>query len=140
MEIDYCVVKDAAEHSKEMEETITREANQRPIIVFVNKKNQVGKLKTLCATLDIPFFSATSDTEMATTLGVIGNLERGLVAALDSYGRGIDIRFKVDSFVLIGFLPERLEAVKQMSGRSSRTMKKHFSKLVCIDKLLLSGR
>ena len=51
---------------------------------------------------------------------------------MKEYGRGADIRFKVDSFVVIGFLPSMYDSVLQMTGRSSRTMGNHRSKLIAI--------
>ena len=77
---------------------------------------------------------------MTIALSVIGTLSRGLIAASDVYGRGIDMRFKIDSFVLISFMPKRLAYVHQMMGRSSRTMGKNYCKLVCVDKILTNDR
>ena len=67
------------------------------------------------------------------------NLKKGVVAALERFGRGTDISFKVDSYVLIGYKPARLDIVRQMAGRSSRSMGRHMSKVICSDKTLTSG-
>ena len=61
-----------------------------------------------------------------------------MVAAVKEYGRGADIRFKVDSFVVIAFLPTMYDNVLQMTGRSSRTMGNHKSKLIAIHEKHLS--
>ena len=65
-------------------------------------------------------------------MNMIRQQDRGVVAAVKEYGRGADIRFKVDSFVVIAFLPTMYDNVLQITGRSSRTMGSHKSKLIAI--------
>jgi len=69
-------------------------------------------------------------------MSVIRHNTSGVVITLAQYGRGADIRFKKDSFVIIGYIPVRLDIVSQMIGRSSRTMKIHQGKLIGVDKHL----
>ena len=40
------------------------------------------------------------------------------------------------ALLIIGYLPLRMESVRQMAGRSSRSMGRHRCKLVCCDSLL----
>ena len=71
-------------------------------------------------------------------MSLIRQQDKGVVATLREYGRGADIRFKVDSLVLIGFLPLMFDSVLQMTGRASRTMGNHRSKLIAIHQTLPS--
>ena len=71
-------------------------------------------------------------------MSTIRHKDRGVVGALDYYGRGADIRFRLDSFVIIGFLPQKYDYVRQMIGRSSRTLGQHFAKLIAYDKKIPS--
>jgi len=57
---------------------------------------------------------------MTDAMTVIRGMTNCVVATLQPYGHGVDIRFKMDSVVVIGFLPSRMELVLQMAGRSSR--------------------
>lgn len=59
--------------------------------------------------------------------------DKGVVATLSRYGRGADIRFKTDSFVIIGFAPKSMDQVVQMTGRSSRKMGTHESMVMAVD-------
>ena len=43
-------------------------------------------------------------------------MDKGVVAALDQYGRGTDIRFNVDCTVVVGFTPTRMEEVRQIAA------------------------
>lgn len=49
--------------------------------------------------------------------------EKGLIVMDRKYGRGADVRFKVDSYVLVTFAPKNEIELSQYAGRSSRTMK-----------------
>lgn len=71
-------------------------------------------------------------------MSVIRQKDKGVVATLGSYGRGVDIRFAVDSLVIIGFIPDRLDNVRQMAGRSSRTLGVHSSRLIAQHTFLTS--
>ena len=62
------------------------------------------------------------------------------MATLEKYGRGTDISFQVDSFVLIAYRPPRKDVARQMLGRSSRRMGGHVGKVLFIDKLLATER
>ena len=62
---------------------------------------------------------------MIDAITVIRRMTTGDVATLPPYGRGVDIRFKTDSVVVIGFLPSRMEQVRQMAGRISRSLGRH---------------
>ena len=137
-DLRYCVVKTKEDFDNEMRTTIIEESKARPVIVFLDYANKAHKIQYIAKEIGVPFFKATNDTEILVTLSVIENQSHGIVAVTEAYARGTDIRFSQDSFVLIGFLPERLAVVHQMMGRSSRTMGRHRCKLVCTDKILTS--
>ena len=52
--------------------------------------------------------------------------ESGLIVMDRKHGRGADVRFKKDSYVLVTFQPENEVELNQYAGRSSRTMKQHY--------------
>ena len=81
----------------------------------------------------------TEDHKLEGVLSLIRGRDKGVVGALEVYGRGADIRFKKDSFVIIGFLPVTKDKMRQMVGRSSRTFGNHKSKLIAVHKTLTSG-
>ena len=60
----------------------------------------------------------------------ISHKKRGVLVVLYMYGRGSDIRFAVDSLVIIGFTPNRLDQVLQMTGRRSLMLNSHRSILI----------
>lgn len=106
---------------------------EQPVIVFFETKQMVTKLVKFCKANKLLAFSATDDMQLSQMMGAIRHQEKGVVATLKAYGRGADIRFEKDSFVVIGFTPKRMDEVKQMTGRSSRTMKTHMSKVIVVD-------
>ena len=75
---------------------------------------------------------------MSAALSVIKRM-KGCFFTLPEYGRSVDIRFGMDSLVLIGYLPKRLEIVKKRVGRSSRTMPVHHCKFFGIDPVLIDS-
>ena len=64
---------------------------------------------------------------------IIRHLDRGIVIAGRDFGRGSDIRFSVDSHVIVSFTPISTEELNQLSGRSSRTMKTHHCDVIIHD-------
>ena len=132
--IEYQVLKDKEAHWKAIKEAVEAKWRDKPIIVFFQHKNKIKELKKFCDTHkpNIPFYSAENDPQIVRMMSEIRPLDRGVVATIGEYGRGLDIRLKVDSFVVIGFLPSRYDNVLQMSGRSSRSQGNHKSKLIAI--------
>ena len=116
-----------------MESVIRGEFETNPLIVYVDSKVKANRVKQICNANNVPHWSILDDNQLERTLGIVSGQSKGLICALPKYGRGCDIRFKEDSRVVIGYKPERLETVKQMTGRSSRKMKSHHGILICID-------
>ena len=77
-----------------------------PILIFFDTKTKVTLAKKICSEMKIDFYSAVTDQELETLKTVIKGKDRGVVATLAYYGRGTDIRFKDDSYVIIGFTPK----------------------------------
>lgn len=95
---------------------------EKPVIVFLDTKTKANRLKKFCSAKSLQFDAITEDLALEPTMSVIRNNNTGVVAALGVYGRGADIRFRVDSHVIVAFIPHRLDILTQMVGRSSRTM------------------
>ena len=76
------------------------------------------------------------DKQLNALIAMIRNMDRGIIVAMDKYGRGTDLRFVTDSHVIINFKPKTLDRVYQMAGRSSRKMKIHMATLICEDPIL----
>ena len=132
--VQYEVVKDEDAYLFSIEQIILEKMEKSPVIVFVDFKNKIGKISKLCAEIGAQFESAKDSDELRLLRGTMRSMDRGVIATLDEFGRGVDLRCKVDSFVIIGFLPKMMNEVTQMTGRGSRTMKISHSKIICIDK------
>ena len=92
------------------------------MIAFFSTKTSIKRLRKFCESISIEFDSISDDQQLLDVMSTIRHKDRGVVGALDYYGRGADIRFRLDSFVIIGFLPQKYDYVRQMIGRSSRTL------------------
>ena len=55
--------------------------------------------------MDVKYRDADNDDSLEQLMDSIRDDETGVVATLGSYGRGMDIRFGKDSFVIIGYIP-----------------------------------
>ena len=104
---------------------ITEKAENCPIIFFVDKKNKIDKIKLLCQIKSIAFYQIREDHQVKSIRACIRHLSKGVFVALEKYGRGTDLRFDRNSYVVIAFSPDRMDHVQQMIGRSSRTMEAH---------------
>ena len=91
----------------------------------------MNMVKGICDAQKIPLFPAAKDKDLIDAITVIRRMTTGDVATLPPYGRGVDIRFKTDSVVVIGFLPSRMEQVRQMAGRISRSLCRDRFLIVC---------
>ena len=131
LDAEYHVCPNKSDYSAKLAESITTEAANGPVVVFLDTKKAIKSLKEVASACEIPFYPVTTDVEMSNTLAIVRDKEDGIFATLARYGRGVDVRFKKDSVVIVGYLPERMETLRQMAGRSSRTMGKHRVKLVC---------
>ena len=109
-EISYRIEQNAESYWKAVKYTIL-EHDSQPIIVFFDNKKKIKELKSFCKMHELPYFPAETDHQLQNVMSLIRTQERGVVATLGDYGRGADIRFKVDSFVLIGFLPHMYDSV-----------------------------
>ena len=65
----------------------------------------------MCSEKGIDVDKACDDQTLTTVLSVIRHKNDGVVATLGKYGRGVDIRFNVDSLVIIGYIPPRFDSV-----------------------------
>ena len=119
-----------------METVIRAECDTNPIIVYVDTRKKAKRIEQICKVYEVPYWEALDDKKLELSMARVSSQTKGLLCSLPKYGRGSDIRFKTDSFVLIGYLPERLETIKQMTGRSSRKMKSHHSRVMCIHQKL----
>ena len=117
-----------------MERVMRERAATAPVIVFLDTKTKAHRVVKICKTLKITCDLVTTDEEFEKVLSLIRKRTSGVVAAIGKYGRGADIRFATDSYVVIGYLPTNMDQVRQFTGRSSRTMQVHNSLVVCIDK------
>lgn len=133
-QIEYCIKRDQSSYWKAIRETISEHYSKEPILIFMPTKTKITEVKKLCEMMDLEYADAVDDRSLEQLLGSIRERNRGVVATLASYGRGADIRFKTDSFVIIGFVPKEIDSVRQMTGRSSRTMRLSRSKIVAMDK------
>ena len=88
-----------------MENVIRGECDTNPIIVYVETKVKANRIKQICNANKVPYWAALDDKQLEKSLAVVGSQSKGLLCALPQYGRGVDIKFKTDSFVLIGYLP-----------------------------------
>ena len=88
-----------------MESVIRGECDDNPIIVYVDTKVKANRIKNICSAYNIPYWAALDDKQLERSLAVVGSQSKGLLCALPKYGRGADIKFKTDSFVLIGYMP-----------------------------------
>ena len=103
-----------------MENAIRGECDTNPIIVYVESKKNAKRIEQICSANNVPYYEALEDKKLENTMAIVERQTKGLLCALPKYGRGCDIKFKTDSFVLIGYLPKRLSTIQQMTGRSSR--------------------
>ena len=88
-----------------MENTIRGECDTNPIIVYVETKKKAGRIEQICKANNVPYYEALDDKKLETSMGIVARQTKGVLCALPKYGRGCDIKFKTDSFVLIGYLP-----------------------------------
>ena len=132
--IDYEVVSNEIMYWESLRRVIDEKANIKPVIVFLENKSKVSRVAKMCKEKGIVCDQATNDIELENVRSVIRQKDRGVVLTLGSYGRGVDLRFKVDSLVVIGYAPANLDCVIQMTGRSSRTMGTHESLVLIHDK------
>ena len=90
----------------------------------------------MCQAKAIPFDSIFDDHELMAVRSVIRQRDRGVLAAMQIFGCGADIRLEVDSFVFIGFTQRHSDEFIQMTGRNSRSLGSHHSQLLTIDHLM----
>lgn len=108
-------------------------AETEPVIVFTDIKTKASRIKDITKRLQLPFYQITDDSQVQQVCAVIKSQSRGVLAVLQKYGRGTDIAFKTDCFVVVAFKPASPEVLRQMTGRSSRRMGKHVSKVIVVD-------
>ena len=93
-----------------LEDTVMAKAERGPLIVLHDTLKAVKTMKEMCTINEVPFFPVTKDKEMADGCTVYNPWQRlGDVETLAQYGRGVDIRFKQDSVVVIGLNPGRMD-------------------------------
>ena len=63
-------------------------------------------------------------------LVLIRERKGGVLAVDRSLGRGTDLKFSIDSHVIVTFEPENMSELLQLVGRSSRTHKQHQGSVV----------
>jgi len=126
-EIDYKTVDTNDKFLIEAKKTIQDYMAERPVIVFVNTKVLANRIKKLCGELSIVPYMLLENHHFSAVKHDIQLTKTGVLIAMDMYGRGADLKFGADSFVLIAFLPDKLDEVLQMTGRSSRTLQTHRS-------------
>ena len=73
----------------------------------------------------IAFYDATTEPKLLQARSYLKEESKGILAIDRKFGRGSDVRFKVDSYVLVTFQPDDEQEMHQLAGRSSRTMKRH---------------
>ena len=91
----------------------------------MKEKAKASKLKEIAQSNRMQFYEATTDNKLIHFRNYLKEENEGLIVLDRKYGRGSDIRFKVDSFVLVTFIPNDTLELTQLAGRSSRTMKQH---------------
>ena len=123
---DFSIGKDQIAYWKLIEEKIAKYKESYPIIVFLKKQSQVKELKAIAARQRLTFYDAMTEAKLLQARSYLRQEERGLIVMDRKYGRGADVRFKVDSYVLVIFQPDNEVELNQYAGRSSRTMKQHY--------------
>ena len=72
-----------------------------------------------------------SDSELSRKRILIRPRSSGVLIVRRNYQRGTDLKFAIDSFVIVTFKPDNQQELLQMIGRSSRQNKQHRGALVC---------
>ena len=88
-----------------MEDVIRGECDTNPMIVYVDTKVKAKRIEQICKANNVLYWKALNETQLEQSMAVVASQTKGLLCALPKYGRGSNIRFKEDSFVLIGYLP-----------------------------------
>ena len=88
-----------------MEDVIRGECDTNPIIVYVDTKKKARRIEQICKGNHVTYWEALDDRNLEQSMAMVASQTKGLLCALSKYGRGSDIRFKTDSFILIGYLP-----------------------------------
>ena len=122
---NYFVGKTEPRYWQIIEDRIKVVRFNKPIIAFVNEKAKVKELKKIADRCGIAFYDAMTDSKALQARNYLKAVSKGLIVIDRQFGRGLDIRCKVDSHVLITFEPRDQIEAQQMAGRSSRTMKTH---------------
>ena len=122
---NYYVGKTETQYWSIIEDRIRDHRNSKPIIAFVKEKAKASKLKEIAQSNRMRYYEATTDTKLIHFRKYLKEESEGIIVLDRKYGRGSDIRFKVDSYVLVTFIPNDSLELTQLSGRSSRTMKQH---------------
>ena len=86
-------------------------------------QSHVKDLKKIAERNRLAFYDATTDAKLLQARSYLKEEDNGLVVIDRKFGRGSDIRFKVDSYVIVTFVPDNELELMQLAGRSSRTMK-----------------
>ena len=70
------------------------------------------------------------DDEIDVKSILIRERKGGVLAVNKAFGRGTDLKFSIDSHVVVCFEPENMSELLQLVGRSSRTHKQHHGSVV----------
>ena len=76
-----------------------------PVIVIIKEKSKLKELKKIAEKYRLTCYDALTEAKLLQARSYLREESTGLIVIDRKSGRGSDIRFKVDSYVLVAFQP-----------------------------------
>lgn len=137
-QIDFTVVTADEVYWAKLIEAIEEHCWDDPVIVFLDSVSRIDKLAKLCKERRLTALTVKYDSDLQGALARIRHQDKGVLLATRRFGRGVDLRFKIDSIVIVAFVPRSMAELTQLAGRSSRTMRTHRCQLFAVSKTIQS--
>ena len=107
--ISYKVMKHFDEVDLAVFDIIRSKVDEKPIIIFVKDKGLFRAFKKSLGQFEQHKYYIEKDDDLDRTRIAIRNQDSGILLADFKYGRGSDLRFQVDSHVIINFMPKNYD-------------------------------